>query len=228
MQLLCGTQVSHSLDLIFGTCVVKPDNHREREKNGELGISHSVTHCCSLETAHVHRIRRARKKKRRNETGEVGAWDKAPEEVRKRERREKEDRGWKWILETKKRKKQKPKRELCKRIGREKLEGKVKKHDGAVAAQAPPGVCKATGKTRQWGQMAFICCLFISLHIHSTLEFSPAAVLRWLHISLPLRSFVCGLFYVCAAALFLIMSSLLSTAQVMEKVPLQALSSVDD
>lgn len=39
-------------DFILGTCVVKPDYCRG---NDVLGISHSVTHCCS---AHVHGIRR--------------------------------------------------------------------------------------------------------------------------------------------------------------------------
>lgn len=65
-------------DLILGTCVVKLDCHRE--VNG-LGISHSVTHRCSLEAAHVHRIRRARKKGR---TKQRGGWDEEQEVVSER------------------------------------------------------------------------------------------------------------------------------------------------
>lgn len=66
---LCSCCVEHKchryrLDLIHSTCVVKPDYHREDDG---LGISHSVTHRCSLETAHVHRIRSA-EKERENET----------------------------------------------------------------------------------------------------------------------------------------------------------------
>lgn len=63
----------YCLDLILGTCVVKPDYHRE---NDGLGISHSVTHRCSFEKAHVHRIRRARKKGRTEQGGwGGGGWD---------------------------------------------------------------------------------------------------------------------------------------------------------
>lgn len=55
--------------MILGTCVVKPDYHREDDG---LGISHSVTHRCSFEKAHVHRIRRARKKGRMKHRGGDG------------------------------------------------------------------------------------------------------------------------------------------------------------
>lgn len=60
----CSCCVEHkchrySLDLSF-TCV-KPDYHREDDR---LGISHCVTHYCSVETAHVHTVRRARKGER--------------------------------------------------------------------------------------------------------------------------------------------------------------------
>lgn len=47
--------------LILGTCVVKPDYCRG---NDWLGISHCVTHRCSSQKAHVHRIKRERKKER--------------------------------------------------------------------------------------------------------------------------------------------------------------------
>lgn len=71
---LCSCCVEHKchryrLDLIHSTCVVKPDYHREDDG---LGISHSVTHRCSLETAHVHRIRSARKKGRMKQSGGMG------------------------------------------------------------------------------------------------------------------------------------------------------------
>lgn len=64
---------------------MKPDYHREKDG---LGISHSVTHCCSLDTAHVHKIRRAREKGR-TKRSEGGGWDKEQEVVRKRRRGEK-------------------------------------------------------------------------------------------------------------------------------------------
>ena len=69
----------YSLDLILGTCVVKPDYHREG-----LGISHSVTHRRSFETAHVHRIRRARKKKGRTKQRGGDGTDGEQEVVRER------------------------------------------------------------------------------------------------------------------------------------------------
>lgn len=69
---LCSCCVEHkcrTVDLIPSTCVVEPDRHREA---GGLGISHSMTHRCSLEAAHVHRGRRARKKGRTKQRGGDG------------------------------------------------------------------------------------------------------------------------------------------------------------
>ena len=76
----------YSVDWILSTCVVKPDYHRE---NDGLGISHSVTHRCSLETAHVQRIRRARKKGRtkQREREREGGWDEEQEVVSERRKR---------------------------------------------------------------------------------------------------------------------------------------------
>lgn len=66
-------------DFILGTCVVKPDYCRGRDG---LGISHSVTHRCSSQKAHVHRVRTEREKERegdRNRRG-MGRWTKVQRE----------------------------------------------------------------------------------------------------------------------------------------------------
>lgn len=141
----------YSLDLIF-TCV-KPDYDKEDDR---LGISHSVTHCCSLETAHVHRIRRARRKGRTKHGGRG--------RLRLRNRklvREQEEN--KYRQSTRKMAENKYNDEnICNGIKeienkrgtkciclflQEQKETKAelgdKQHHCAVTVQAPPGVCNA-------------------------------------------------------------------------------------
>lgn len=72
-----------SPDLISSTCVVKPDYH-SRASDG-LGISHSVTHRCSSDTAHVHTIRTERERE-----NERGGWEE--EEVIERRKQVQEER----------------------------------------------------------------------------------------------------------------------------------------
>lgn len=69
---------------------MKPDYHREDDG---LGISHSVTHRCSLETAHVQQNQES-KTERKGERNREGGWDKEQEVVSERgERSMDRDRG---------------------------------------------------------------------------------------------------------------------------------------
>lgn len=62
---------------------MKPDYHKEKDG---LGISHSVTHCCSVDTAHVHKIRRAREKGR-TKRSEGGMGQRAGSSLKEKKRR---------------------------------------------------------------------------------------------------------------------------------------------
>lgn len=115
-------------DFILGTCVVKPDYCKA---NDGLGISHSVTHCCSSQKAHVHSIRRERKKPKRGRPKEEG------DGKINRKYRSYVGKNQMIIIT----RKEFVKRNEEKRGTRENL---TNKQACAVVAQAPPGVYNAS------------------------------------------------------------------------------------
>lgn len=128
---------------------MKPDYRREKDG---LGISHSVTHRCSLDTAHVHRIRRARQKGRMK----LGGWGRGEGQGAGSSLREQEEKKYKrteivekmkikWNRFYRERRKEK------KRTGTEfeQMSQRKDKNTFCGVSQAPPGVCNHSGKARQ-------------------------------------------------------------------------------
>lgn len=143
------------------TCVMKPDYQWE---DGGLGISHSVTHRCSLETARVRRSRRARKKGRTKQRGGMGwragsrLWEKR-EKYRNCERHKMKN---KWKEVEKKEGKRKAEKELSLRKSKRQTEVNGLTNSMIVLlTQAPPGVCNASRKVMPSVSM---CCLFVVRH----------------------------------------------------------------